>query len=54
MEGAEGVGGVASKLDRPVFSVYPEGVKAIWQLQEGLPSKLPCTPEGAGEGREEP
>lgn len=34
MEGAEGVGGVASKLDRPVFSVYPEGVKAIWQLQE--------------------
>ena len=34
MEGAEGVGGVASTLDRPVFSVYPEGVKAIWQLQE--------------------
>lgn len=25
---------MASKLDRPVFSVYPEEVKAIWQLQE--------------------
>jgi len=38
------------KPTRLRFPNTPEGRQALL----GLPSKSPCTPEGAGEGREEP